>query len=372
MDFERLGTVVIGGGQAGLAVGYNLARQGRDFVILDAGGRVGDAWRTRWDSLRLFTPARYSGLPGLALPGPRGAYPTKDQLADYLEAYAARMELPVRLGTTVECLERHGDRFRLTIADATGGTHLEADQVVVATGLVQAVPSFAGQLDPAVRQFQALAPAPPRSPAGEPLPAAARYRNPCQLPDGPVLVVGAGNSGAEIAMDLAPTRTVWLSGRDTGRMPLQALRWRPFWWAYHAVNTDTRLGRKLAGGGPRGTPLVRVRPKDLAAAGVERVPPTVGVRGGRPVLAGGRVVEPAAVVWCNGFAPGFRWIDLPVVDRRGFPRHRRGLVDGVPGLGFVGLPFQYAISSGLLNGMVRDAAYVVDQLSRGHGHGRSG
>jgi putative flavoprotein involved in K+ transport len=370
MDFERLGTVVIGGGQAGLAVGYHLARQGRDFVILDAGGRVGDAWRNRWESLRLFTPARYSGLPGLALPGPRGAYPTKDQLADYLEAYAARMELPVRLGTTVECLERHGDHFRLTIADATGGTHLEADQVVVATGLVQAVPSFAGQLDPAVRQFQALAPAPPRSPAGEPLPAAARYRNPRQLPDGPALVVGAGNSGAEIAMDLAPTRTVWLSGRDTGRMPLRALRWRPFWWAYHAVNTDTRLGRKLARGGPRGTPLVRVRPKDLAAASVERVPPTVGVRGGRPVLTGGRVVEPAAVVWCNGVAPGFRWIDLPVFDRRGFPRHRRGLVDGVPGLGFVGLPFQHAISSGLLNGMVRDAAYVVDQLSRGHG--RSG
>jgi putative flavoprotein involved in K+ transport len=339
-----LDTIVVGGSQGGLATGYHLKRHGQDFAILDAGERVGDAWRTRWDSLRLFTPARHNALPGMRFPGPPGAYPTKDGMADYLEAYAAHHELPVRLGTRVEHLDRQGGHFVVS----ANGERLEARQVVVATSLSPRVPRFADQLDPATRQLQA-----------------SHYRNPGQLPDGPVLIVGAGNSGAEIALDLAPKRRVWLSGRDTGRMPLAAFRSPLFWLlADHAFTVDTRLGRKLTQGEHRGTPLARIRPVDLARAGVERVPPTDGVRDGRPLLADGRTLDVAAVLWCTGLGPDYRWIHLPVFGRNGMPRHRRGAVedDDARGLYFVGLPFQYSLSSGLIHGMVRDAAHVAGHL----------
>jgi putative flavoprotein involved in K+ transport len=339
-----LDTIVVGGSQGGLTTGYHLKRRGQDFVILDAGERVGDAWRTRWDSLRLFTPARHNALPGMRLPAPPGAYPTKDDMADYLQAYATRHELPVRLGRRVKHLDRQGDHFVVS----ANGERLQARQVVVATSLSPRLPPFAGQLDPAIQQLQA-----------------GQYRNPGRLPDGPVLIVGAGNSGAEIAMDLAPTRRVWLSGRDTGRMPLAALRSRLFWLlADHALTVDTRLGRKAAQGEHRGTPLARIRPQDLARAGVERVPPTQGVRDGRPLLADGRTLDVAAVLWCTGFGPDYRWIHLPVFGHNGLPRHRRGVVEDehARGLYFVGLPFQYSLSSGLIHGMVRDAAHVAGHL----------
>lgn len=339
-----LDTIVVGGSQGGLATGYHLQRHGQEFVILDAGERVGDAWRGRWDSLRLFTPARYDALPGMPFPAPPGAYPTKDDMADYLEAYAAHHRLPVRLGTRVERLDRDGGTFLVS----AGGEQLQARSVVVATGLSPRVPPFAGQLDPAVRQLRA-----------------GQYRNPGQLPDGPFLVVGAGNSGAEIAMDLAPTRRVWLSGRDTGRIPLAVLRSRLFWLlADHAFTIDTRLGRKLAHGKRRGTPLARIRPDDLARAGVERVPPTIGVRDGRPLLADGRTPDVAAVLWCTGLRFDYRWIHLPVFDHDGMPRHRRGVVEDPDGRGlyFVGLPFQSSLSSGLIHGTVRDAAHVATHL----------
>src|SRR5437660_3072465 len=197
---QRFDTVVIGGGQAGLAAGYFLVKQGRDFVILDANNRIGASWRGRWDSLRLFTPARYSSLPGMPFPAPAGAFFTKDQVADYLEAYAARFHLPVRLDSPVDTLTRENDRYLLTL----GGQRLEAEHVVVATGAYQQpkVPAFAGLLDPAITQFHS-----------------SEYHNLAQLQPGNVLVVGAGNSGAEIALELAQTRRTLLAGRDTGRLP---------------------------------------------------------------------------------------------------------------------------------------------------------
>jgi putative flavoprotein involved in K+ transport len=210
---------VIGGGQAGLAVGYHLAHQERDFVILDAARRVGDAWRRRWDALRLFTPARYSGLPGMSLPAPDGYFPTKDEMADYLEAYAARFALPVRLGVRVAALTREDGRYRLSVGDE----RLAADQVVVATGPFQQphIPAFASELDPRIVQLHASA-----------------YRNANQLQEGGVLVVGAGNSGAEIALELAATRRTYLSGRDTGHVPLRL--GRAFWWFLsHVLTVDT-------------------------------------------------------------------------------------------------------------------------------------
>jgi putative flavoprotein involved in K+ transport len=349
---ERFETVIVGGGQAGLAVGYHLARRGRSFVILDANRRVGDAWRQRWDSLRLFTPARYSGLPGMPFPAPAWSFPTKDEVADYLESYTAHFELPVRLGVRVDRLSRDGDRFVL----AAGDREFQADHVVVASGAYQRprIPAFATELDPGILQLDPH-----------------HYRNPSQLPEGGVLVVGAGNSGAEIAVEVCGTHPSWLSGPDTGHIPVRSGgRWDrlitpPFWWlASRVLTVRTPIGRKVR---PRAltttAPLERVRPKDLAAAGVTRVPRTIGVRDGLPMLDGGRLMDVATVLWCTGFRPDFGWIDLPVFDRDGAPAHHRGAVGSQPGLYFLGLWFQSAFTSSLLGGVGTDAGYIAEQIA---------
>ena len=349
---ERVDTLVIGGGQAGLSVGYHLTRRGVPFVILDANRRVGDSWRNRWDSLRLFTPNRFNGLPGMPFPGPRWGIPTKDEFADYLERYAERFELPVRLGVEVDRLTRNGDRFVATAGDR----HLEADHVVVAMSSWQRrrVPQFASELDPRILQLHVT-----------------EYRNREQLQDGDALVVGAGNSGAEIALDLAGTHRVWLSGRDTGHLPFRpesavARVLMPFIGRviFHRVlTTSTPIGRRVR---PkmlsRGDPLIRVKPKDLAAAGVERVPRTTGVEEGLPRLEDGRRLDVANVVWCSGFDPGFSWIELPIFGPLE-PNHDRGVVDTEPGLYFVGLKFLYAKSSEQIHGVGRDAERIARIIS---------
>jgi len=360
---ERFETVIIGGGQAGLSVAYHLAKRDRPFVILDANERVGDAWRKRWDSLRLFTPARYSGLPGMPFPAPPRAFPTKDEVADYIEAYATRFELPVRTGVRVNRLSRNGDGF----AVAAGDLRFEAENVVVAMATDQLpwVPPFAPELDPSVVQLHA-----------------GNYRNPAQLQEGDVLVVGAGNSGAEIALDVASGHPTWLSGRDTGHVPFRidtvAARFLVplvVGFLFHYVLTvNTPIGRKVR---PkllsRGKSLVRVKPKDIAAAGVERVPKVVGVREGLPVLEDGRVLEVNNVIWCTGFRPDFSWIDLPVFGEEEKPKepiHRRGIVATEPGLYFVGLFFLYAGSSALLRGVGRDAEYIAKHMASRTRNGR--
>jgi putative flavoprotein involved in K+ transport len=352
MDGERFETVVVGGGQAGLATGWHLARRGRPFVILDAGERVGDPWRGRWDSLRLFTPARYSGLPGMGFPAPAWHYPTKDEMADFLEAYAARFRLPVRGGVRVDGLTRADGRFLVTAGDR----RFEADNVVVASGAYHAprVPAFAAELDPAILQLHS-----------------SRYRRPSQLREGGVLVVGAANSGAEIAVEVAGAHPTRLSGRHPGSEPTRAgsrldrLLTPPFWFLISRVLTvETRIGRRLR---PRlmgaGIPLARVRTRDIAAAGVERVPRTVGTRDGLPQLEDGRVLEVANLVWCTGFRPDLSWIDLPVLDPDGEPRHHRGVVASQPGLYFVGRFFLFSVASSLVGGVGHDAAHVVANLA---------
>jgi putative flavoprotein involved in K+ transport len=347
---EHVNTVVIGGGQAGLSVGYHLKRRGVDFVILDASERIGDAWRHRWDSLRLFTPAKFSSLNGLRFPAPPNAFPTKDEMADYLQLYARTFELPVRSGVRVERLSRMGDRF-IVVA---GHQRIEAENVVVAMGNFQRrrVPALAAELDPSIVQLHS-----------------SEYRHPGQLRPGPVLLAGAGNSGAEIAMELARTHRTWLAGRDTGHIPFRIeglparllLARLVLRIAFHRILTiDTPIGRKvrpkvLHGGGP----LIRQKPKDLAAAGVERTPRVVGARGGRPLLEDGRTLDVANVVWCTGFDPGFSWIDLPVFGEDGEPRHAGGVVPEVPGFYFVGLHFLYAFSSEMIQGVGRDAERIV-------------
>jgi putative flavoprotein involved in K+ transport len=321
-------------------------------VILDADQRPGDAWRRRWDSLRLFTPARYSGLPGLPFPAPPFSYPTRDEVADFLEAYAARFDLPVRNDVRVDHLTRDGGRFLVTAGDR----RWESDQVVVATGAHHRprVPPFASELDPDIVQLDIT-----------------RYRNPSQLRPGGVLVVGAGNSGAEIAYETSGTHPTWLSGPDTGHIPvrtgsrLDRLLTPPFWWFVSRVLTvDTPVGRKVR---PKAllapAPLERVRPKELAAARVERVPRTVGVRDGLPVLEGGRVLEVANLIWCAGARPDFGWVDLPVFDQDGLPLHDRGVVASQPGLYFIGLWFLSGFTSSLLGGVGRDAEHIADRIT---------
>jgi putative flavoprotein involved in K+ transport len=349
-DRERVDTVIVGAGQAGLATGYHLTAQGHEFIIVDAHARVGEAWRQRWDSLRLFTLAAYDGLPGMPFPAPPAAYPTKDEMADYLEAYARRFGLPLRLQTVVERLVRQGTGYILS----GEGWRIETAHVVLATGAFHGprIPAFASALDPGIRQLHA-----------------AQYRNPGQLRDGPVLIVGAGNSGAEIALDLAPRHPVWLSGRDTGRLPRVlrggGLRGRLFWWlATRVFTVDQALGRAMKRRElGRGAPLIRVRPADLEAAGVRRVPRTVGVRNGRPLLEDGQVADVANVVWCTGFRPAFGWIERPVFGADGYPVHCRGVVEGEPGLYFVGLPFLYSLGSSTVGGVGRDAEYIARQIA---------
>jgi putative flavoprotein involved in K+ transport len=352
MSDRQFGTVVIGGSQAGLAVGYHLAQRGVSFVILDENDRIGDAWRRRWDSLRLFTPGRYDGLPGMPFPGSPSSYPTKDEAADYLEAYARRFELPVRTGRKVDRLSKVGDLFRVIC-----GTHtLFAENVVVATGAYHnpRFPSFARELDARIVQLHSR-----------------EYRNPSQIQEGGVLVVGAGNSGAEIAIELARHHRTWLSGRDTGEEPTRAgslpdRLFTPFMWLMATrLTVKTRFGRKLRDhflDPPRGIPLGRVRRQDFAPAGVERVPRMTGVMNGYPVLEGGRVLEVSNVIWCTGFTPDYDWIDLSLQMQNDLPIHDRGIVESCPGLYFVGLPFLYSLSSALLGGVGRDANHIVDHI----------
>jgi putative flavoprotein involved in K+ transport len=358
---ERIETVIIGGGQAGLSVGYHLSRRDRQFVILDANERIGDSWRRRWDSLRLFTPARYDGLPGFAFPGRAWAYPGKDEVADYLEAYAARFELPVRSGVTVDALSTDEGRYVV----AAGDRSFEADNVVVASGAYHSprIPAFANELDPSIVRLHS-----------------SEYRNPAQLTDGRVLVVGAGNSGAEIAFDVSRHHPTWLSGLDTGHLPvrtgtlLDRLLTPPFWFfVSHVLTVRTPIGRKVR---PKlltgAAPLERVRPKELAAAGVERVPRTTGVREGLPALEDGRVMDVSNVIWCTGFRPGCGWIDLPVFDEDGSPVHERGLVASEPGLYFLGLFFLSALTSSLLGGVGRDAERIAKHIASRRPHDRPG
>ena len=355
-DSHRFDVVVIGAGQAGLAAGYYLKQHGLDFVILDERTRVGDIWRSRWDSLRMFTPAKYDALPGMKFPLPWHQYPTAQQMADYLEAYVERMSLPVRTGVKVDGLwpsNDSGDGFVVTAGDR----RFEAAQVVVATGTQDRprIPDFAGQLDPRINQIHS-----------------SEYLRPSQLKDGGVLIIGAGNSGAEIALETSLEHKVILSGSDPGQIPFRIDRWlrrvvTPILWftANHVLTLKTPPGRKV---GPfvrsgHGGPVVRVKRSDLNAAGVERIyGKTVGVRNGLPLLDDGRVIDMPNVIWCTGFRSDFDWIHLPLAATDEYPEQNRGVVPSVPGLYFIGLPFLYSFSSMLTGGVGRDAEHIARHI----------
>jgi putative flavoprotein involved in K+ transport len=354
MATQHIETLIIGAGQAGLATGYELQQRGRELLIVDGVERVGDSWRRHWDSLRLFTPGKYNSLPGLPFPGVAWQFPGKDEIAAYLETYAVVHDLPVRLATRVDCVESQpGGGFTAHL----GAETITCENIVVATGgngCLPHVPDFAAQLDPGIVQLHS-----------------SQYQRPDQLPAGPTLVVGAANSGCEIATELAADRPVTLCGRDPGHEPFRpgSRADRAFvpvfiFLARRVLTRRTPMGRAMRSHfRAHGIPVGRVRANDLADRGVtRREARAVGVRDGRPVLADGTVADVAAVVWCTGSAPDFGWLDLPVLGDDGWPREHRGVAEDVPGLYFCGLLFQYAVASSVLPGVGRDAAYVAQHI----------
>ena len=342
---ELLDVVVVGGSQAGLAMAWHLANEGLRFVVLEAGPEIGHSWRSRWDSLTLFTPTQYDALPGMPFPGPPDSYPTKDPVAGYLQAYAAAFDVPVRLNARVTDLIRAAEGFQIRAGDGV----FRARQVVAATGPFQVlfVPPAAQRLDDSVTQLHS-----------------AGYRNPRALPAGPVLVVGGGNSGFQIAEELAATRPVDLSIATRAPMLPQRLGGKDlFWWLTRLglmrVTAESRLGRRLR---TRPDFIIGSSRRRLKAAGVRFRPAVVSTEGRTVRFADGSRLDAGIVIWATGYRPDYSWIHIPDVVRDGQVIHRRGVTD-VPGLYFLGLPWQHTRGSALLGFVHEDAAYLAGLIT---------
>jgi putative flavoprotein involved in K+ transport len=336
----RVDVAVIGAGQAGLAVGHFLARQGRRFTILEAGDAVGTAWRERWDSLVLFTSRRYDGLPFLPFPGDPDGYPTRDEVIAYLERYAEEFDLPVETGSAVRTVRARDGGFTLEL----DGRTIEADQVVVATGPFQTprIPALAHDLAPEVVQMHSI-----------------DYRRPEDLPDGTVLVVGGGNTGYQIAKELSAARDVHLAvGSRQLPLPQRLLGRDLFWWLTKlrvmGKTAESRIGRRMQ---ERDT-LIGSSPRKTARHGVTLRPRAVSASGRTVRFEDGSELAVDAVVWATGFGLDHSWIDVP----EGGLRHRRGVTE-TPGLYFVGLTWQHTRGSALLGWVAEDAGFIAERVA---------
>jgi len=360
MQTQHVETVIIGAGQAGLSAAYHLQRRGVDCLVLDGIARIGDQWRNRYDSLRLFTPAYADGLDGLRFPGDQQICPSKDEMADYLELYALTHELPVRLRSTVRWLTTGADGGYVVKLEHDGQhERITSKSVIIATGTFGQepnIPRFAEELAATIHQVHSI-----------------RYHSPAELPDGPVLVVGASHSGLDIALELSADRETTLVGPHRGNLPIE---WdsRVMRWAFpavvfvfkHVLTRRTRMGRKLFDTlRHHGAPQSRVKAHHLEAHGVEWVQDhIVGVsENGMPQLADGRTFDVATVVWATGIKHDHSWIDLELPIEDGWPVEYRGVVDGLSGLYFLGLAFQFSVSSGEMSGVGRDAAYIAERIA---------
>jgi putative flavoprotein involved in K+ transport len=340
-----LDVVVVGAGQAGLAIAWQVSRRGLRLLVLEAAAELGQSWRSRWDSLTLFTPAQYDALPGMPFPAPADTYPTKDPVADYLQAYADAFQLPVRLNARVTSLSRSGNGFEVRTADQT----FSARRVVVATGPFQVpfIPAAASGLDSAVTQIHST-----------------DYRNPGALPDGPVLVVGGGNSGLQIAEELSASRRVHVSvGTSPPILPQRPLGRDLFWWLTRLglmrVPAESRLGRRVQA---RGEFVIGTSRRSLKRAGVTFRPRLVGADGRTVRFADGSTLDVDVVLWATGYRSDYTWISIPGVVRDGRVAHRRGVTDA-PGLYFLGLSWQHTRGSALLGFLDDDASHIVDRIA---------
>ncbi len=349
MKNDHFNSVIIGSGQAGLASAYYLRKINDDFIILDEGNQVGDSWRQRWDSLRLFTPSQHDGLPGFPFPAKRGSLPTKEDMADYLFNYVKKFALPVQLDTKVIELLKTTDEYEII----TSKGKFYAKNVIVTTGTnpIAYIPEFASGLDKSIVQIHS-----------------SKYKNPQLFPASNTLVVGAGTSGVEIAIELSNSRPTMLSGKATPHIPDFILRYfgRLYWWFAHNILTvRTPIGRKTR---PiiinSGAPLINVSIKNVRQAKIEHLPRLKGVEGGLPLLDDGRILPVTSIVWATGYRPDFAWIKLDVTDKKGWPKTYRGISEEFKGLYFVGMIFQFGLTSGLVGGVGRDAAFVVNHLRK--------
>jgi putative flavoprotein involved in K+ transport len=343
---DDMEVAVVGAGQAGLAMGYLLRRQGRRFLILERAGAIGSAWRERWDSLTLFTPRRYSALPGLPFPADPDGYPTRGEVIAYLERYAETFQLPIELNSEVKSLEGgEGGRLRLEVERRT----ITADQVVVATGPFQEpyVPRLSEKLAPDFFQTHATG-----------------YRRPDDVPRGTVLVIGGGNTGFQIAKELSATHKVVLSiGSRQTPLPQRLLGRDLFWWLTRVrildKTVDSRLGRKLS---TRDT-LIGSSPRELKRRyRVQPKPRAVDAHGRTVRFEDGSELEVDAMIWATGYRPDYSWIRLSIFDEDGRLRHRRGVTD-VPGLYFLGLTWQHTRGSALIGWVKDDAGFIAEQIA---------
>jgi putative flavoprotein involved in K+ transport len=345
-DAQHFDVAVIGGGQAGLAIGFFLRQQGCSFVILERASELAPAWRERWDSLRLFTSRRYSALPGLPVPGDPDGYPTRDEVIAYLERYAESFDLPIELNGDVKELDRGGDgRFRFVV----DGRVSIADQIVVATGPFQTpyVPKLNEKLSGDLFQTHAVG-----------------YRRPGDVPEGTVLVVGGGNTGFQIAKELSASHKVVLSiGTQQKPLPQRVLGRDLFWWltAARLLNKtiESRLGRKLS---TRDT-LIGSSPGEMTKRyGVELKPRLFDAEGRRVRFDDGSELPVDAVIWATGYRSDYSWIKLPILAEDGRLRHRRGVTD-VPGLYFLGLTWQHTRGSALIGFIKDDAEFIAAKIA---------
>jgi putative flavoprotein involved in K+ transport len=343
--------VIIGGGQAGLATGYFLKKMNSHFIILDDKERIGDSWRKRWDSLKLFTPAQHDGLPGFPFPGARGSFPGKEEMADYLERYAKEFMLPIQSNTKVEHLYSRNNHFEIE----TSSEKMIAHNVVIATGTnpFPKIPALSSGLSRDIFQIHSSA-----------------YINADSIPQGDVLVVGAARSGIEIALEVSKTHTTFISGRPTFHVPDKVIRYggELLWWILNNIVTErTPIGRKakekIKHGG---SPLIMISADDLKPAGVKNIPRVAGTKNGFPMLEDDSIIRVRSVIWATGYRPDFSWIEPDVTDESGWPLIRRGVSSVQRGLYFVGMPFQYGLTSGFVDGVERDAAYISRYILNEH------
>jgi putative flavoprotein involved in K+ transport len=336
-------TVIIGGGQAGLAVGYFLKSMNVKFIILDENQRIGDSWRKRWDSLKLFTPSQHDCLPGMPFTLAKGSFPGKDEMADYLDRYVNEFSLPVQLKVKVNQVFNRNGHYEI----ATSLQKLISDNVVIATGTnpFPKIPAISSDLNPEIFQVHS-----------------SLYSNPGTLPPGDVLVVGAATSGIEIALELSQTHKTFISGKPTFHIPDNVLKYggELYWWfVSNIITVRTPVGKKakkkILNGG---SPLIRVSSRDLEVAGVKCLPRVIGTENGYPKLEDGTVTKVKSVIWATGYRPDFSWIGMDVTDETGWPLSERGVSPVSKGLYFIGMPFQYGLTSGLVGGVGRDAAYI--------------